>query len=396
VGKNPRFLDTTVERGQKSAFFGHDLDNVGKIQENVNMSMSAVIGAGESVPLMPPGLGKIESLLILRKEASARQALAELKGFAHTMPNPYILINTIGISEAKESSAIENIITTQDELYKALASNLTAADPAAKEVLNYRQAVYKGFNIIRQTGMIRISDIVKIQELIIGNNAGIRKLPGTSLVNSATDDVVYTPPQDYDTICALLNNFCAYLNDAEDSLWKMAVLHYQFETIHPFYDGNGRTGRILNILYLLLKQHLDTPILYLSSFIIKRKSDYYSLLSRTRTSGMWEDWVLFMLDGIEQTAKLTLEKVRAIKELFDLTTERVKAHCPKIYSRELVELIFEHPYSKIDFVVNKINVNRKTASKYLKELETCQILSSTRLGKETLYIHKALMRILEE
>jgi len=349
----------------------------------------------ESVLPFPPDAGEIESLAVLRKEASARQAIAELKGFAHTIPNQYILTNTIGINEAMESSAIENIITTNDELYKNLAANTPSADPSAKEVINYREAVYKGFNIIRETGVIRIGDIVKIQEIIVGNNAGIRRLPGTSLVNSATDQAIYTPPQNYDEICAMLHNFCAYLNNPEDSLWKMAVLHYQFETIHPFYDGNGRTGRILNILYLLLKNHLDTPILYLSSYIIKNKTAYYSLLSEAREKRIWENWILFMLDGIEQTAKLTLEKIKAIKELLDLTMEQIKKQCPKIYSKELVELIFENPYSKIDFVVNKIKVNRKTASKYLKELEDAQFLSSVRMGKETLYIHNALMRLLE-
>jgi Fic family protein len=340
-----------------------------------------------NVPLLPPDIRKIETISVLRKEASARQALAELKGFAPTIPNQNILINAISLQEARESSAIENIVTTQDELYKSLTITSASIDSSTKEVINYREAIYKGYDIIKKRKLLSVRDIAKIQETIIENNAGIRKLPGTSLVNSSTNEVIYTPPQAYDEICFLIENFCEYLNDDESSLWKMAVLHYQFETIHPFYDGNGRTGRILNVLYLLLKNYLDTPILYLSSYIIKNKNTYYALFQEIREKNKWENWILHILDGVEKTSKQTLEKIRSIKDLLELTLEKVKGNCPKIYSKELVELIFENPYSKIDFLVNKLNINRKTASKYLKELEEYGFLSHLQMGKEILYIN---------
>jgi Fic family protein len=215
------------------------------------------------------------------------------------------------------------------------------------------------------------------------------------LVNSSNNEIIYTPPQDYDEICYLFENFCAYLNDNEDSLWKMAVLHYQFETIHPFYDGNGRTGRIINVLYLLLKNYLDTPILYLSSYIIDNKNTYYSLFQEVRENSIWENWILYILDGIEKTSKQALKKIISIKELLESTLEKVKEKCPKIYSKELVEITFENPYSKIDFLVNKLNINRKTASKYLRELEEYGFLSNLQIGKEILYINDSLMKILK-
>jgi len=347
------------------------------------------------VPLLPPDIESIETKAVLRKEAQARQALAELKGFAPTIPNQNILINAIALQEAKESSAIENIVTTQDELYKTLAIKPPTVDSSAKEVINYREAVFKGCDIVKKKNLISVSDIDTIQETIVENNAGKRKLPGTSLVNDTTNEIIYTPPQDYDEICYLLDNFCEYLNNDEKSLWKMAVLHYQFETIHPFYDGNGRTGRILNILYLLLKEHIDTPILYLSSYIIKSKSTYYALFQEIREKNIWENWILYILTGIEETSRQTLEKIKSIKSLFELTLEKIKEQCPKIYSKELVETIFENPYSKIDFLVKKMDINRKTASRYLKELEEKNYLSHLQTGKEILYINNDLMKILK-
>ncbi|GHV84259.1 adenosine monophosphate-protein transferase SoFic [Spirochaetia bacterium] len=346
--------------------------------------------------MLPLDLRYIETLAVLRKEAQTRAALAELKGFAPNIPNQNILINAIAMQEAQESSAIENIVTTRDKLYQSLTVRDKAMDSATKEVINYREAIYKGYGFIQKRHLLSVSDIVKIQEAIAENNAGIRKLPGTSLVNDATNEVVYTPPQDYDEICYLLDNFCEYLNDKEDSLWKMAVLHYQFETIHPFYDGNGRTGRIINILYLLLKNHLDTPVLYLSSYIIRNKAKYYKLLQEVRKRGAWENWILYILDGIEETSKHTLKKIKLIKESLETTLEKVRIDMPKIYSKELVEIIYENPYSKIEFLVNKLHINRKTASKYLKELEDAKILFPLQAGKERLYINNELMEILKK
>jgi Fic family protein len=347
------------------------------------------------VSVTPPDVEKVETIAVLRKEAEARQALAELKGFAPTIPNQNILINAIALQEAKESSAIEHIITTQDELYKNLAIKSSNMDSSTKEVINYREAIYEGYEIIKKRRLLSVRDIMRIQETIIKNNAGIRKLPGTSLVNNATNEIIYTPPQDYDEICYLLNNFCSYLNDEENSLWKMAVLHYQFETIHPFYDGNGRTGRIINILYLLLKNHLDTPILYLSSYIIKNKNTYYALFQEIREKGIWENWILYILDGVQETARQTLEKIKSIKNLLELISEKTRENCPKIYSKELVEIIFENPYSKIDFLVKKMDINRKTASKYLKELEENGFLSHLQIGNEIIYINNDLMKLLK-
>ena len=344
---------------------------------------------------MPFNPEKIETKAVLRKEAQARQALAELKGYASVIPNQNILISAIALQEAKESSAIENIVTTHDDLYKSLTINTGITDLAAKEVINYREAVYKGYDIVRKNQLIRVSDIVNIQEIVTGNNAGIRRLPGTSLVNDATNEIIYTPPQDYNEIIQLLDNLCKYLNDDENDLWKLAVLHYQFESIHPFYDGNGRTGRILNVLYLLLKKYLDTPILYLSSYIINHKDDYYHLLQESRDIDYFERWVLYILDGIEETAKKTLEKIRNIKDLLELTFVEVKNKCPKLYSKELVEIIFENPYSKIDFLVTKLGINRKTASKYLTELEDNSFLSHIQAGKEKLFINNSLMNLLK-
>jgi Fic family protein len=349
-----------------------------------------------NVPLLPPDIEKIETLPVLRKEAKARQALAELKGFAPIIPNQNILINAISLQEARESSAIENIVTTQDELYKNLTTRSAYTGSSTKEVINYRKAIYNGYDIIRKREVLTVSDIIKIQETIIENNAGIRKLPGTSLVNSATNKVIYTPPQNYDETCYLLDNFCKYLNGEESSLWKMAVLHYQFETIHPFYDGNGRTGRIINVLYLLLKKYLDTPILYLSAYIIKSKNTYYALFQEVKERKIWENWILYILDGVEKTSRQAFEKIRSIKNLLDLTLERAKRDCPKIYSKELVEIIFENPYSRIDFLVKKLNINRKTASKYLKELEGQGFLSRLQTGKDILYVNDSLMKILKK
>ena len=350
---------------------------------------------GKKLLFLPFKSGNIETFAVLRKEAEARQALAELKGFAPVIPNQNILVSAIVLREAKESSAIENIVTTHDELYKDLTINTGYSDSSTKEVINYREAVFKGYAKVKKQQFIRIRDIIKIQETIVENNAGIRRLPGTSLVNEATGKIVYTPPQDYRLIQDLLDNFCEYFNDAENSLWKMALLHYQFESIHPFYDGNGRTGRILNILYLLLKNYLDSPILYLSSYIIKNKNEYYTLLQETRKKKKYEPWILYILNGIKETSKQTLEKICAIKNLLESTIEEVQEKCPKAYSKELVELIFENPYSKIDFLVNKLSVNRKTASKYLRELEEKKFLSHIKVGKELLYINHKLMEILK-
>lgn len=337
-----------------------------------------------------------ETIKILKAENKAVKMLAELKGCANLIPNQSILINAVVLQESKDSSEIENIITTKDELYKAVSETAKKIDAATKEVMFYREALYTGFNQLKEHDFISINDIVQIQKVLVQNDAGIRTLPGTKLVNGTTNEVVYTPPQTKEEIDELLTNFTEYLNNDDDSLAKLAILHYQFESIHPFYDGNGGTGRIVNILYLILKHHLDVPILYLSSYIIKNKTSYYKLLQNVRVQDAWEDWIIFILKGIEETAADTIHKVKAIKKFLEDTVEKVKTDAPKIYSKELVETLFENPYCKVEFIVKSLGVERKAASRYLHQLEDIGILKCIKVGKDNLFINMGLMDLLKE
>lgn len=349
--------------------------------------------------ILPPAREKVETIEILRQVNKAAAALAELKGIAKTIPNQAMLINAIVLQEAKDSSEIENIITTQDELYKALTVNKSKVSADVKEVVNYRRAIFHGYDIAKEQGFIRVNDIINIQQELVDNNAGIRSTPGTVLKNDKTGEIVYTPPQDKEEILNLLTNFIHHFNQLDDDLSpliNLAILHFQFESIHPFYDGNGRTGRILNILYLILNDLIDVPILYLSSYIIKNKSEYYRLLNRTNQEGTWEKWILFMLKAVESTSKDTIKRIANIKDLLDKSIIQVQLESPKIYRKELVELLFEQPYSKIEYVVDKLNVERKAASRYLKELENIGILESQKIGRETIYLNKKLIEILKK
>lgn len=357
---------------------------------------------GQDVPhfqleKLPPLREKVETIEILRQTNKSTAALAELKGIAKTIPNQAMLINAIVLQEAKDSSEIENIITTQDELYKALTINKSQISPETKEVVNYRTAIFQGFDLIKKQGFLRANDIVLIQQALIDNNAGIRSVPGTVLKNDTTGEIVYTPPQQKAEILDLLSNFIHHFNLQDDlsPLINLAILHYQFESIHPFYDGNGRTGRILNILYLILNDLIDVPILYLSSYIIANKPEYYRLLNRTNRYGQWEEWILFMLKAVEYTSKDTITKITNIKDQLDSTIIQVQEKAPKIYRKDLVELLFEQPYSKIEFLVNKLGVERKAASRYLRELGHIGVVESQKIGRETLYINKALIEILK-
>lgn len=348
--------------------------------------------------MLPPARAKVETIEILRQVNKATAALAELKGIAKTIPNQAMLINAIVLQEAKDSSEIENIITTQDELYKALTVNKSKVSADVKEVVNYRRAIFHGYDIAKEQGFIRVNDIINIQQELVDNNAGIRSTPGTVLKNDKTGEIVYTPPQDKEEILNLLTNFIHHFNQLDDDLSpliNLAILHFQFESIHPFYDGNGRTGRILNILYLILNDLIDVPILYLSSYIIKNKPEYYRLLNRTNQEGKWEKWILFMLKAVEITSKDTIKRIANIKDLLDKSIIQVQMESPKIYRKELVELLFEQPYSKIEYVVDKLNVERKAASRYLKELESIGILESQKIGRETIYLNKKLIEILK-
>jgi len=348
---------------------------------------------------LPPPKEKVETIKILRSVNTATAALAELKGIAKTIPNQAMLINAIVLQEAKGSSEIENIITTQDELYKALIINRSNVSLETKEVVNYRKSIFHGFDLIKKQGFLKVNDIVSIQKELVGNNSGIRSMPGTVLKNDTTGEVVYTPPQDKQEILDLLSNFIDYYNQNNQDLSpliNLAILHHQFESIHPFYDGNGRTGRILNILFLILNDLIDIPILYLSSYIIENKADYYRLLNQTNRLNEWEEWILFMLKAVEVTSLQTIEKINTIRQLLNQTIEKVQMDAPKIYKKELVELLFEQPYSKIEFVVNHLRVERKAASRYLKELERIGILESQIVGRETLYINRELIEILKK
>jgi len=355
------------------------------------------MGHIEKLKKLPPEREKVETVKILRQLSKTSQSLGELKGIAKTIPNQAMLVNAVVLQEAKDSSEIENIITTQDELYKALASQREQPSQV-KEVINYRKAIFTGFELIKKQGFLRVKDIETIQKTIIENNAGIRTMVGTVLKNDKTGEIVYTPPQEKDEILDLLNNFLEHFNINQTDLSpliNLAILHYQFESIHPFYDGNGRTGRILNILYLILNELLDIPILYLSSYINENKSNYYKYLNQVNKTDQWEDYILYMLKAVEETSNYTIKKINKIKDQLEITIEKVKEEAPKIYRKELIELLFEQPYSKIEFVVDKLKVERKAASRYLKNLEDIGILKSEKIGRENLYLNKELIKILK-
>lgn len=351
-----------------------------------------------NLPLLPPPRKEIETVSVLRQVSKTGAAMGELKGLANTLPNPDILLNAVVLREASASSEIENIITTQDKLYKALSSKSIQTDPATKEVLRYREALLTGYHILQERGFLNTSAIVQIQQKLEENSAGIRRLPGTALKNAATGTTIYTPPNDYDAIQRLMKNLEDYLNEEDDlsPFIKLAVQHYQFESIHPFYDGNGRTGRIINVLFLVMKNLLNKPILYLSKYIIDHKSDYYRLLQSVRTDGTWEEWVLFMAKGVEETALETIENIKHINALFEKVQERAKKEKPKVYSKDLIELLFVQPYCRIEFVAEKLEITRQTSSRYLKELERIGLLRSQNHGKEILFVNEELFALLKE
>ncbi len=339
---------------------------------------------------------RFESPAILKRLASASRKLAELKGIAASIPNQGILINALGLQEAKDSSEIENIVTTHDELFKDDVLPESFANPAAKEVLRYRQALRLGFEQVRQTGLITANHLIAIQAELERNNAGFRKLPGTAL-KSGSGATVYTPPQDTTEIVALMADLERFINDADlfaaDPLIKMALIHHQFESIHPFYDGNGRTGRILNVLYLVKEDLLEVPVLYLSRHIVRTKADYYRLLQTVRDADAWEEWVLYMLEAVEQTAGQTINTIHAIKEaLFDYKNRIRDGY--KFYSQDLINNLFMHPYTKIEFVERELGVSRLTATKYLDALAAGGFLLKQKLGRSNYYINLALNRIL--
>lgn len=341
----------------------------------------------------------VETRAVLKSLPSAHAALAELKGIASAMPNQSILINTLGLQEAKDSSAIENIITTHDDLYKSELNLDSFKSLNAKEVQNYVAATKTGFDLISKTGFLTNRIILKIQKVLEGNNAGFRKLPGTELKNTLTGETIYTPPQDPGEIRDLMTNLEKFINDREtsefDPLVKMAIIHYQFESIHPFYDGNGRTGRIINILYLIQEKLQDLPILYLSSYIIKNKSDYYRLLQEVRTTNNWEGWLLFMIRAVDQTSRETIGLIIKIRDLM-MKYKRALRDNYKFYSQDLLNNLFKHPYTKIEFIQRDLNVSRITAANYLNRLADDKLLAKKKLGTSNYYINEPLFKLLSE
>jgi Fic family protein len=342
---------------------------------------------------LPPALD-FETRTILKACILARTALAELKQAAELIPNQSMLINTIPLLEAKDSSEIENIVTTTDRLFQQATID-QQIDPATKEALRYRTALHQGYHALKSRPMCTAT-AVQICQTLKGVNLDIRKTPGTQLVNDRSGDIIYTPPQGEQVLRDMLSNWERFLNEDNDidPLIKMAIGHYQFEAIHPFIDGNGRTGRIINILYLIQENLLQLPILYLSRYIIANKNDYYQRLLDVTKSGAWEAWILFMLKAVEETAHWTTQKIAAIRLLSEHTTEFVRQALPKTYSRELVDVIFEQPYCRIQDLVQRHIAQRQAASRYLHSLVQIGVLNEITVGKEKLFIHPKLMKLL--
>lgn len=345
------------------------------------------------LPALPPA-ADVESKAILKRCITARAALAELKQAAELIPNQDMLVNTIPLLEARDSSEIENIVTSTDKLFQ-FAQGDSQADPATKEALRYRTALYRGFRSLAERPLCTAT-AVEVCRTTKGVDMDIRRTPGTRLSNDRSGEIIYTPPEGEAALRKLLADWERFLHDQEelDPLIRMAIGHYQFEAIHPFTDGNGRTGRVINILYLIEQGLLGLPILYLSRFIIDRKTDYYRLLLDVTRHGAWEPWILFMLQAVEETARWTTAKIAAIRALAGHTAAHVRDRLPRIYSRELVDVIFEQPYCRIANLVDKGIAQRQAASRYLKDLVAAGVLQEIQVGKEKLFIHPKLMQLL--
>ena len=349
------------------------------------------------LPLLPPE-SDVESKEILKNVIKARAALASLNASNKRLPNESLLANAVILQEAKLSSEIENIVTTNDELYKSLALE-EAIEPYMKEVLSYPEALWHGYKFIKENGFISTRILIEMMQIIKETGDGIRKISGTKIINPTTKEVVYTPPEGEDVILDKLKNLENYINVGDnhvDPIVTMAIMHYQFEAIHPFHDGNGRTGRIANILFLVCADLLEQPVLYLSKYILENKNAYYTNMRRVTEKEDWEGWILYMLAAVEQTAKYTENKISEICDLMDATTEKIQLKAPGVYSRELVEVLFTLPYCKRKFVVNAGIASEKTAGKYLRELEKIGVLASQRVGKEKLYFNKNFLALLKQ
>ncbi len=348
-----------------------------------------------NLPLLPPDM-EVETKKVLLKTISASRALAKLNGALINLPNPTLFIDTIHLQEAKASSEIENIITTNDELYKSVVADRNPENQATKEVLYYKEALWKGLESLNTRPFITTNLCVEIVQSIKRNTAGIRVTPGTTLTNS-NGEVIYTPPSGENVIRDKLSNLEKFVNqyDKLDPLIKMAIMHYQFEAIHPFADGNGRTGRILLLLFLKMEKLLDIPAIYLSGYIIKNKTEYYKRLRGVTENNDWESFVLYMLEMVETTSIQGLKRLERIISLMDETTQKIKTEIPKVYSKDLIEVIFRLPYTKRQFLIDAGLGTLKTVGNYLIELEEKGFLKSEKVGKEKLYLNYKLMEILE-
>lgn len=345
----------------------------------------------------------LETVAVLKQLNKANKKLAELKGIARTIPNENILISMLALQEARDSSAVENIVTTQDDLYQAgVSDNIRIINPATKEVLRYREAIFEGFEMVRKNKILSNNVIKKVQEKVKQNNAGFLVSPSKALVNQSDGRVIYTPPQDINEVNEKMSNLEAFINDQElsslDPLIKMAVIHHQFESIHPFGDGNGRTGRIVNILYLVITDLLDLPILYLSRYITHHKGEYYHLIQAIRDKNTdnakeWEEWILFILKGVEETAGNTIELVKGISQLMAEYKNVLRPIFDKAYKHELINNLFFHPYTKIEYMQHDMMVQRKTAAKYLDRIVETGLLEKVKKGRENYYINVKLCNL---
>ena len=347
------------------------------------------------IPKLPLSF-EVETKAALKKAALAQAKLGELKGICKIIPNEDILINTLVLQEAKESSFLENIITTHDEIFKQSISE-KIINPHTKEVQKYATAIKKGFFEIKKGKPLTNNIIKQIQETLLENSAGFRKQQGTTLKDNI-GKTIYTPPQDLKEIIELMTNLEKFINENGkkeiNPLIKMAIIHHQFETIHPFYDGNGRTGRIINILYLIIKNLLELPILYLSGYIIDTKVDYYNLLQKVRDKETWEEWIIYILEGVSQSATQTITLIRCIYKLMQEYKHKIREQLPTAYSQDLINSLFRHPYTKINFIKEDLGVSRQTATKYLKQLTKKGFLKEEKLWRSNYYFNEKLVDLL--
>ena len=354
----------------------------------------------DPIPRFPPA-ADLETVAVFKALNYASRALGTLKGQACSIPNQGILIDTLALQEAKVSSEIENIVTTQDELFQADLFPDGPQSAAAKEVALYRDAVKLGFERLHSTGLITNNTLIELYRLLKGRSDGFRKIPGTVLKNESTGETVFTPPQDAGVIVDQMTALERFINDdsqpALDPLIKMALIHHRFESIHPFSDGNGRIGRILNVLYLVRSGLLDIPILYLSRHITRNKAQYYRLLQAVRATGHWQDWIIFMLDAVAETSAVTLQLVHGIHRQMASVKHRMRAELPKLYSQDLLNNLFRHPYTRIAYVQTDLNLQaRQTASRYLEQLAEHGFVEKHHIGTRNYYINANLVRLFME